>query len=152
MINNKRGLSTVVTTLIIILLVLVAIGIIWIVVRGVIETGAKSADYAVKCLQVDVRATAVDCTGDPASCNITLTRKAGGENIGGIKLIFHDSTAGTASGVIDVPGNIPALTTTTETAIGSTLTAPDKVDVTVYFTDESGEDQLCSQTNPFSLS
>ena len=151
MINNKKGLSTVVTTLIIILLVLVAIGIIWIVVRGVIETGAKSADYAVKCLQVDVRATAVNCT-DPEACNITINRKSGGEEIGGVKLIFYDSNVGTTSGVIDVPGNIPALITTTKTGINSTLITPDKVDVTVYFTDESGEDQLCSQTNPFSLS
>ena len=39
MFSNKKGLSTVVTTLIIILLVLVAIGIVWVVIRGVIESG-----------------------------------------------------------------------------------------------------------------
>ena len=38
---NKRGLSAVVTTLMIILLVLVAIGIIWIVIRNVITSGTE---------------------------------------------------------------------------------------------------------------
>ena len=38
---QKRGLSTVITTLIMILLVLVAIGIIWVVVRGIIEKNSE---------------------------------------------------------------------------------------------------------------
>ena len=75
MIKQKKGLSTVVTTLIIILLVLVAVGIIWIVVRGVIEGGTKEIDYGVKCLKTDVRATAATC--DAASCDVNLYRKKG---------------------------------------------------------------------------
>ena len=37
----KRGLSKVVTTLIVILLVLVAIGIVWVVVKDVITEGSE---------------------------------------------------------------------------------------------------------------
>ena len=155
MINNKKGLSTVVTTLIIILLVLVAIGIIWIVVRGVIETGTETVNYAVKCLAVDVRATAVNCTS-PAACEITLARKAGGDDIGGVKLVFYNDTG--SSSVLDSydasteqTRNIEPLTSETLTGLDSTLIAPNKVDITVYFLDTAGEDQICGQTNPFSF-
>ena len=166
MISNKRGLSTVVTTLIIILLVLVAIGIIWIVVRGVIETGTETADYAVKCLAVDVRANAVSCclyngTACNASatfsyCNVTLERKAGGDPIGGVKMVFHNTTTADSSAVLDsvdlgIPNGIDPLTVETTDFINTTLTGTDKLVVTVYFLDESGEDQICSTQNPFSF-
>jgi flagellin-like protein len=49
---EKKGLSAVVTTLIIILLVLVAVGIIWVVVRNVVEEGGSTIDLSVKCLDV----------------------------------------------------------------------------------------------------
>ena len=40
--ESKKGLSAVVTTLIIILLVLVAVGIIWVVVQNIVTEGAES--------------------------------------------------------------------------------------------------------------
>ena len=42
--RGKRGLSTIVATLIIILLVLVATGIIWVVVRNDIKGNAEQID------------------------------------------------------------------------------------------------------------
>ena len=38
---EKRGLSTIVSTLLILLLVFVAIGILWVVIRNVIQDGAE---------------------------------------------------------------------------------------------------------------
>ncbi len=150
MFKNKRGLSTVVTTLIIILLVLVAIGIIWVVIKGVIESGSQSADFAVKCLQVDVRATSISCSGIN-TCNVTLNRKTGGEAIAGVKLVFYNTTASTSTGVISVPGNIAPLTTTTTSGQPTTpVNWPDKVDVTAYFKDNAGAEQLCTQTSSYS--
>ena len=52
---NKKGLSTVVTTLIVILLVLVAIAIIWVVIRNVIESGAGQIDVRSTCLGIDLK-------------------------------------------------------------------------------------------------
>ena len=60
MITHKKGLSTVITTLIIILLVLVAVGIIWVVVRNTVEEGVSQIDFGSECLKVDVKATAVE--------------------------------------------------------------------------------------------
>ena len=149
MFKNKRGLSTVVTTLIIILLVLVAIGIIWVVIRGVIESGTQSADFAVKCLAVDIRATAISCSGIN-TCNVTLNRKAGGEAIDGVKLVFYNTTTSTNTGVIPVVGNIAPLTTSTTSAQTTTgADYPNKVEVTAYFKDSAGTEQLCTQPSSY---
>ena len=68
---DKRGLDAVVTTLIIILLVLVAVGIIWVVVRNVVQQGSEQIDISSKCLSVDVQAvsvTALTCEGRNTNC------------------------------------------------------------------------------------
>jgi hypothetical protein len=143
MLGDKRGLSTVVTTLIIILLVLVAIGIIWVVVNNVITEGSEEVDYSVKCLEVDVKATSVANCG-MASCDLTLKRGAGGEDIAGVKVVFSNSTSG-SSDVIDYAGNIDELQTITPTITITGLTNnPDKVEVTPYFTDSSGVERYCT--------
>ncbi len=149
MINNKRGLSTVVTTLIIILLVLVAIGIIWIVIRGVIETGTESIDYSVKCLKVDVSATAVNCS-NPVACVVTLSRKAGGDAIEGVKFVFYNATGGGSGSVEEDVGNIEPLTTKVAT-VDSGVGTPNKVAINAFFEDAKGQDQVCTQTNEFSF-
>ena len=149
MIQNKKGLSTIVTTLIIILLVLVAIGIVWVVVRGVIEEGTSEIDIKVKCIDVNVKATVVDCT-NPAACSVTLERGAGGDVIGGAMLVFYEENTAMAT-PYDSEGDISALGSKTVTPIDSGLTTPDRIEVTAYFTDDQGNDQLCSQATTFSF-
>lgn len=159
MINNKKGLSTVITTLIIILLVLVAIGIIWVVVRGIVEDTTKATDYAVECLKVDVRATSVACSGSPTGdvCNVTLARSAGGNTIAGVKMVFHNLTSQRSSAVLDSRinanpvlnvGDIAPLTTKTAYLMSTGVNGTNRVDVTVYYLDDTGADQLCNQVNP----
>ena len=143
-IQNKKGLSAIITTLLVVMLVLVAVGIVWAVVRNVVTRGVESVELGAKCLNLDIRATAVNCN-IPAACNITLVR-AGTEPdaITGVKLVFRDSTSSTSSAVIDVIGDVPALVGKSITNRDSTLTLPDSLEVTPYFTDASGNDQLCS--------
>ena len=148
MIKNKKGLSAVVTTLIIILLVLVAIGIVWVVVRNIVEEGTSEVAIKVKCLDVDVRAIAVNCT-DPAACSVTVKRNAGGEEIAGVKLVFYEGATG--GNVVSYDQPIVALATTTITGTDSGLTTPDKVEVTAYFKNDAGEEQICGQSNSFTF-
>ena len=148
MLNNKKGLSAVITTLIIILLVLVAVGIVWVIVRGIVEEGAIDVEYKLKCMDVNVRATVVDCS-DPTACDVTLTRGAGGDAIDGIKLVFYEGAIG--GNVVDVPGDITTLGTIQVPGKASGLTNPNRVEVSVYFTDDSGNEQLCAQPNPFNF-
>ena len=144
---KKKGLSAVVTTLIIILLVLVAVGIIWTVVRNVVETGASKIDITSKCLAVDVRAVSV-AEVDPGNYSVSLERRAGGEEIGGVKINFFNDTGN--SGVLEFGIAIGELNT--ETAIlEAGITNANNIQFTVYFKDESGNDVSCSQTGEFNF-
>ena len=143
---NKRGLSAVVTTLIIILLVLVAVGIVWVVVRNVIEQGAEQIDISTKCVAVDVRAVGVVPAGGD-NYIVTLERKSGGGDIGGVKLNIFNSTSN--SGPIDFGTTLVELATETQTVSANGVTGATRMQYTVFFISESGTEQLCSITTPF---
>lgn len=152
MFGDKRGLSTIVVTLIIILISLVAVGIVWVVVRNVIQGGTKTIESNANCITVDVEATSVNCSSAGVSriCDVTLQRSGTGTDaIGGVKLVFKNATAGTSSGLISVAGDIQPLLTKTQTGINTTISNVDTVEVTAFFRDASGNDQICAQTNPF---
>lgn len=151
--ENKRGLSAIVATLIIILLVLVAVGIIWVVVRNLIQEGAEQIDVSTKCMAVDVRAVSVvPVVGEAESYSVTLRRTAGGEALGGIKIVLFNDTAN--SGVLnkfnETATLLGELYTRTE-IVAAGITNANKLEYTAYFIDESGNERLCSQTNPYTF-
>jgi hypothetical protein len=143
---NKKGLSDVVTTLIIILLSLVAIGIIWIVVNNVLEGGAETTEINAKCLQVDIKANAANCTVGGV-CNVTYKRNAGGEDIDGIAVILSN---GVSSSQEKIAGNLKPLDTKTLTDFATELSPiPNTVEIAAYFIDKSGNEQMCAPGSAF---
>ncbi len=86
--KDKKGLSTIVITLIIILISLVAIGIIWLVVRNIIQVGTNQIALGQFTLDVKIKDFAVDTSSNNVS--LTLKRSSGGGEISGIKFIFSD--------------------------------------------------------------
>ncbi len=156
--NNKKGLSTIVATLLIILLTLVAVGIIWIVIRNVVQTGTQQIDIDSKCLSASVEATSVDVT-NPAAARVTIFRNGGDDPLGGVKLVFTGTVPGDGNIVEDwefdgTAGHEP-LDALEATQVGpfdlSGLTGPNKVSVVVYFLDDSGNQQLCSTANQYTF-
>lgn len=153
MIENKRGLSTIVVTLIIILLSLVAVGIVWVVVRNIIVGGGAGVEVGAKCINVDVSASSVNCSNGATNrqCDIVFTRTGtGSDPIGGVKLVFRNSTSGISSNLITVSGDIAQLVGKKQTGIDTNITNTNGVnslDVSVFFKDTSGNEQLCSQIN-----
>ena len=85
---QKRGLSTIVITLIIILISLVAVGIIWVVVRNVIQSGTEGIALGQFTLGADI----INVNVDNSSNNVSLSvkRSSGEGEITGIKFIFSD--------------------------------------------------------------
>lgn len=150
-IENKRGLSAIVATLIIILLVLVAVGIIWVVVRNLIQEGAEQVDISTKCMAVDVRAVSVaPIAGEAGNYSVTLRRTAGGEAIAGVKIVLFNETVN--SGILEFGIALTELQTSTQLIdTGGNVTGADRLEYTVYFEDASGTERLCSQTNPYSF-
>lgn len=126
MIRNKKGLSEVVTTLIIILLVLVAIGIIWVVVQGLIKTNTGQINLLAECPQLVISASTSD-TDSPYTVSISRSDSTGKE-ITGYKFLVTGDTSATASGT--------ATAVNTKTSFGSddfevttSVTNPVKIDV-----------------------
>jgi len=163
--KDKKGLSTIVVTLIIVVLSLVAVGVVWAVVNGLLKSGTQSADITTKCLGVSVEATKANCTiiGSPGNkfCAVALTRTGSGSDpIAGVRLIFSNSSSGTVgSSSLDIPGDVAPLASkiamlsgSTSAALNTTLITSvgvDNVKVAVYFTDSSGNQQLCQQQSSF---
>ncbi|MCK5044071.1 hypothetical protein KAR52_03660 [Candidatus Pacearchaeota archaeon] len=143
--KNRKGLSLIVSLLMVVLLIFVAIGIFWFATRGILEEGTEQLELGSKCLEINVEATAMNCTA--GVCDVTYTRKAGGEDIAGIKLVISD---GTESHTETIEEALNPLDTKTKTGIISGLTTPTSVEVAVYFKTTSGEDHICTP-NVFTL-
>ncbi len=152
--NSRKGLSAIITTLLVVMLVLVAVGIVWAVVSGVLIGGAEDIEIAAKCLHIDVRASAVNCgTEIPIMCNATFERTGTEyDEIAGVKLVFRDSVNVESSTLISETGNIEHLVGKTTIPIASGVIAADSLEVTAYFEDASGNEKLCEgQTTTFTF-
>ena len=147
--KDDQGLSNVIVTLIMIVLVLVAVGLIWTAVQSNIQSGTEQIEVSSKCLKVDIKATKLECGGvNNGVCNVTITRNVGGGDLAGIKLSLTN-TVGETNYIHDVPGNIVPLETKTEVDITTGLTDVSIVAVAPYFLDPSGIEQLCSLRGSF---
>jgi len=90
---NKRGVSAVVATILIILLVIVGVTILWAAVRPTIEQTTKQINA--ECITIDLEITGCDLT--PASDTVTIKRNIGEGELGGIKLIVDGTPCDTES-------------------------------------------------------
>jgi hypothetical protein len=143
--KNKRGLSAIVVTLIIVLVSIVAVGIIWVAISNLVNTNTQDIGFAQKCLNLQIKVSSIDCT-DPTACNVSFERTGTSqEEIAGIKIMFKDSKTGETSSLKEgAVGNIETLVGKTINEINSELSNPDTIEVTPYFEDEAGNDKLCS--------
>jgi hypothetical protein len=84
--NNKKGLSAVITTLIIILLVIVAVGIVWVVVKGVIDETVEgiSLDSINSGLEVERVVTGAN------EVKVTVYRSKGEVDLAGFNIVISD--------------------------------------------------------------
>jgi len=151
MMENKRGMSAVVTTLIIILLVIVALGIIWVVVKNVIQGGVEQVDLSTKCREVEIQATRLVNTTSPddgTDYNLTLTRTGTGDEIGGIKVVLANIATNTYSDPLEFGNPLAPLETATESLnlTDSPVIGADKIQMTVWFLSDLGEEQICPTT------
>lgn len=147
--KEKRGLSAVVVTLMLVLLSVVAVAVVWVVISGILQSSESQIGEGTKCLDVSVTATKVvntSVSGD--AYNITLKRTSTGKDIGGVKVVlFSDDTN---SEVVDISGNIAPLATETK-AVSLTTAIPNanKIEVTPYLTSADGSTACATTTFTF---
>lgn len=82
----KRGMSAVVTTLLIILLTIVAIGVVWVVVKNVIDKGSDRISLDQLTIDLEI----IKATVDGDVLNVTVQRKTGAGNLIAIDFIMSD--------------------------------------------------------------
>ncbi len=85
---GKRGLSAVVTTLLVILLAIVAIGIVWVVIRNVVSQGSE--DIALEKFTLDIAIKYAYVDGD--NIKVGIRRSAGEGTLSGLKFVFKNSS------------------------------------------------------------
>ncbi len=85
---KKRGLSTVIASLIIILLVLVATGIVWAVVKNIISGGVE--DVSLEGFTLDLKIKNVNVDNSTNNIYTDVERNPGKGDLVGIKFIFND--------------------------------------------------------------
>ncbi len=83
---NKRGLSTVIATLIIILIVLVAVGIIWVVVRNIIQRGTGDISFSQFTIDLEIE----NVRQTPSTLNVRVKRNPGEGELAGITFLVYD--------------------------------------------------------------
>ncbi|MFZ1971099.1 MAG: archaellin/type IV pilin N-terminal domain-containing protein [Candidatus Nanoarchaeia archaeon] len=138
--KNKRGISSIIATLILILLTIVLVGIVWIVVNNIVNTSTKQVNSGAQCLNSAVEVTSASCNA--TYCNVTIQRTLGTDNISGVRLIF--TNASQDSNISDVSGNILTLASTSQPNIFEGISSVNEVDAAVYFTDAAGNKNPCS--------
>ena len=141
MLNNKRGLSEAVMTVIMIVLILVAVGIIWLVVQGVISRSSLTADYSQKCLGIEFKPTNV--TG----CAVTIERASSslGEAISGVGITHGDGS----KGEYEPPANNIGVTVTITVPEGNCVAGQNTAAIRWYFLDEKNVKHYCSAINKY---
>ena len=103
---KKRGVSAVIATLVIILLTLIAVGILWVVIKTLITQNTE--DVTTSRYTVDLRIQNVVIGNNQV--NVTVKRNAGAGELSGINFVIFD---GTNSNVTKQSTNIAELATST---------------------------------------
>lgn len=86
--ENKRGLSEVVTNLLLILLVLVAVGVVWVVVKNLVSEGAGGIEIGQFTFDLQIQNAYISGT----DVIVSVRRNAGGGELAGIKFLFSNET------------------------------------------------------------
>lgn len=144
----KRGLSEIVTTLIIILLTLVAIGVVWSVAHNLIEKNRESVYVKNTCMGVELEILKASEL-EVGKYSVTLKRNSLGADIPFYaKVVFSNSYFDKKSSPSNFEEGLSPLSIITS-EITSDLSNANKVEVTPFFRDEFGKEHLCSETKSF---
>jgi len=99
----KKGLSTVVTTLIIILLVIIALGIVWTIVKNLLDKEKGGIENQNLLLDLKV----ISSVKEADKITVKVSRSAGEGEFDKIKFVFEDANKNSA--VIEKPASIAEL-------------------------------------------
>lgn len=141
--TNKRGISAIVTTIILVALVLIVVGIFWNSAVNLVEKETEELNYAQQCSGLIFEVKDLSCDGS-SECNISIERKTGskGDPIDGVEITVSDNDN---SEISENSGNIGASKSYSVSATFDATTA----DVRIYLDKEDGSKYYCSQITSY---
>ncbi|MBI5804390.1 hypothetical protein HY450_04040 [Candidatus Pacearchaeota archaeon] len=97
--ENKKGLSDIIATVLIVLLALAAVAVVWSFIQPAIKNTGGSIDLQTKCLNTEVKPTACTVTGGTGTVNIQLVKGEATK----VVAVIEDSLGATYVGETDAP-------------------------------------------------
>jgi hypothetical protein len=140
---EKRGLSTVVTTLIIILLSLVAIGIMWLTIQGTLKKSAEDLSTTDFGTSLSIKQASIV---DNVLVKVNVERNAGGTNLQGIAIKVSNEKG---ESQVNISGKIDELGSKT-IQFPLTISNPSKIEVYPVSL-SSGKEKIGSVLDSLSL-
>ncbi|MDD5699926.1 MAG: hypothetical protein PHH00_01900 [Candidatus Nanoarchaeia archaeon] len=144
--KNRKGISSIIATLILLLLTIVLVGIVWAVVSGIVKTSTEGATSGTQCFNSAVDITSASCT-KAGVCNLTVQRTLGTDVLGGLRAVFLDKDG--VGNVTDIEGDLQTLGTARLVSKNMGIKNVSEVDVAIYFTDTAGNKNVCSSPTKY---
>jgi hypothetical protein len=144
---EKRGISTIVVTIILVALSLVAIGVVWAVISNIINSNAKGNSYSRFTVKLDV----LDAYTQDNNLVVRIKRNAGGGDLKKIKFVLSDQSG---SELIVQETTLKELETDTFSMTPSQINLEDisKVSIVPVILDSSGSEMLGDVADTFVIS
>jgi len=144
--GTKRGLSDVVTTVLIILLVLAAVAIIWGYLRGSLVQSGQQISGSTACLNLDLKAIACNLSGSaPYSATVKYGRNSADANLTGVTLVFLDAAGASTTNAL---GPLPNVLETKVYTVTGLASKPVSVAAAGTVSTASGDTNLCDKSDP----
>ncbi|MCL5018514.1 MAG: hypothetical protein M1416_01970 [Candidatus Pacearchaeota archaeon] len=144
--KNRRGLSTIVVTMIIILLSIIAIGIIWFVVSNIISEGSGQVRFGQFLIDLDI----TNAYEENGNIFVDVTRKVGAGELLKIKFVLSDEVN---SELIEAESSLGELESNRFSLDPSNLIASQVTTVSVapVFKSDEGEEVTSEVTDTYSI-
>lgn len=140
---NKRGLSTIVTTLIVILLTLVAIGIVWAVIKNMLDESVDNISLDQITIDLEIKSAKINGWGN---LDVGVKRNIGNGRITGVAFIISDGVKEEIIKMINV--NLSELEEKSFN-INYSVSKINKISLAPIFTTDSGKEKIGRIVNNF---
>lgn len=87
---NKRGISSIIATLILVLLTIVLVGIVWAVISNIVKSGSQQVSSQFGTLFLDLKIQNVVVDSSTGNLSVTVTRNPGQGNLTGVAFAISD--------------------------------------------------------------
>jgi hypothetical protein len=131
---RKKGMSAIVSTLILVLLVLIATGLLWKPVKNLLDDSQKSFDTT-RCFDLDFRVKFTRLASDFDSYRVEITRRSDSNNEAVyMKMVFNNGTD--YSGIYEATNSWDPLSTYVEQVNDQEVENATTLELTPYFVDD----------------